>query len=572
MHAKLQASRYHDVVKGDDMPESQADKPPRYDYCDVHPKHLKDEFCCDHRSLLCTICASSEHRECCIKLVKDACTTADASETSALYGKIQGLQEMLKSSLTSIDKELRKMKDQEKTMLQDVQQVYDQITAKVNKLFGSIRNEIQTSCQSQINRLSRHQKKVNDIIQKLDLMLSDVGELRAKSIDTKIFLRLQETVSYTTKLIMEFQESCRSLQLASLSFLQSKSVGEILSSSFKFGTVRKSDSKLPEADMLIPEIHFPVSVLNQTTSQTEAGQKAGAQTLQGAVAKPLITRPTEPLSKIKATKKGTYNITQRNDARTCYIKGMAITKDRRLLTADNYNNKVKMFSHDMKFLSSVSVYDPPRDIAAINEIEAVVTTVNKSLVILAISGSHLSIKTTTPLPYDVHGISRYNDKLVVTSPYCKPPSVKLIDQTGRVYWSVSPDQQGQPLFRWPWYVSSSGDGRSSTLIVTDWGNHTLTLLNGDNGEIITRRQLKEKYPNGVTTDSAGNVYVCYRETFEVAVLSGNLSEETILLSAQDGLSDLPEAIVCDDEAHQLTISYCGIYDSGCDDIDCFQLS
>ena len=293
--------------------------------------------------------------------------------------------------------------------------------------------------------------------------------------------------------------------------------------------------------------------------------------LQAVLAKPLVSRPTQPLSKIKATKKGTYNIRLKNDARTWYITGMAIIKDRRLLTTDNCNNNVKMFSHE--FLPSVSFPNKPRDIAVISVREAVVTTNNNSLIILNISGSHLSIKTRTQLSYYAYGISRYNNKLVVTSPDSEPPSVKLIDQTGRVYWSLSSDQQGQPLFRWPWYVCSPGAGRSSTVIVTDRGNHTLTLLNGDTGEVITRRQLKRgKYPRGVTADSAGNIYVCYWLTFKVAVLSGDLSEERVLLSTQDGLNHQPEAIVCDDEAHLLTISYYGQYGSGCDDIDSFQLS
>ena len=206
----------------------------------------------------------------------------------------------------------------------------------------------------------------------------------------------------------------------------------------------------------------------------------------------------------------------------------------------------------------------------ISEREAAVTA-HKSLVILDISGSHLSIKATTPLSYDVHGISRYNDKLVVTSPDSDPPSVKLIDQTGRVYWSVSSDQQGQPLFSRPRYVSSPGGGRSSTVIVTDRSKDTLTLLNGDTGEVITRHQLKDrKNPEGITTDSDGNVYVCYCRTSEVAVMSGDLSEEEILLSGRDGLDDPPQAIVYDDEAHQLIISYWGIL--CCDNVDRFQLS
>ncbi|MEW8486502.1 MAG: hypothetical protein AB2705_15085 [Candidatus Thiodiazotropha sp.] len=238
--------------------------------------------------------------------------------------------------------------------------------------------------------------------------------------------------------------------------------------------------------------------------------------------------------------------------------------------ADYDNKKVKIFSHDIKLLSSVSVPDRPWDIAVISEREAVVTTGYNSLVILDISSSQLSIKTTTQLPYEVWGISRYNNKLVVTSPYSKPPSVKLIDQTGRVYWSVSSDQQGRPLFSWPKYVSSPGDGRSCSVIVTDQGNNTLTLLNGDTGEVITRRQLKQgKYPRGVTTDTDGNVYVCYYWTSEVAVLSGDLLEEKILLSK---LSGPPQAIVYDDTTHLLTVSYCLSSLIGYDKVDQFKLS
>ena len=231
---------------------------------------------------------------------------------------------------------------------------------------------------------------------------------------------------------------------------------------------------------------------------------------------------------------------------------------------DNSNSRVKLFSHDMKFLSSVKIPDQPWDIAVISERESVATTDNNSLVTLDIAGSQLSIKTKTQLPYDVYGISRYNDKLVVTSPDSKPRSVKLIDQTGRVYWSVS-------LFSRPLHVSSPGDGRSSTVIVTDLGNHTLTLLNGDTGEVITRRQVEErKVPRGVTIDSDGNAYVCYWRTKEVAVLSEDLSEEKIVLSTQHSWTGLPQAIVYEDEAHRLIISLCTPL--GYDSVHCFQLS
>ena len=664
VHGNLQACRHHDVVQGKDMPKSQADKPPRFDHCDVHPRLLKDQFCCGHKILLCSLCTSSDHKGCSMKTVQDACKNIDNSETDALHKNIKCLQDNLKSTLPLVDKEIKNIKDQEKAMLSDAEKIYYQMIAKAKNMFGSITNEIQTSCQSQISELSRHQKKVNDTITKLDSPLSELREQKNKTVDAKLFIKIQDIVSHITKFTTETHESSKTLKFGSLSFVPSQSLKEFLSSPFTIGAIRRSESKT-DAEFLVPEIMFPVSPPKKTTSrpqarqapgnqnlgrapsksvqasgnqnlggaQSKSVQASGNQNLGGApskpvqtsgnqnvggapcksaqasgnqnlretlckfvqalgnqnlggapfnpvqtqstnkvgmlAAKPLLPKPIKPLSKIKADKQGTYNTKQRRDRNTCNVTGMTIFNDRRIVIADNWNNNFKMLCHDMKFLSSVSVPDKPLDIAVTSDREAVATTDNKSLVILDISGSQLSIKKTTQLSYDVRGISRYNDKLVVTSPDSKPPSVKLINQAGRVYWSVTSDQQGQPLFSRPMYVSSHGDGRSSTVIVTDWSHGTLTLLNGDTGEVITRHQLKErKNPESITTDSDGNVYVCYSWTSEVAVLSGNLNKEKILLSEQDGLDDKPQAILYDDKAKQLTISY----GQGYNNVDRFQLS
>ena len=46
------------------------------------------------------------------------------------------------------------------------------------------------------------------------------------------------------------------------------------------------------------------------------------------------------------------------------------------------------------------------------------------------------VKTTRTLGFVIVGITTYKDKLIVTKPYF-PPSVKMIDRLGTVYWSVS---------------------------------------------------------------------------------------------------------------------------------------
>ena len=84
VHGRLKATKGHVIQTGDDMPKSMADKPPRYDTCDDHPKHLKDQFCCDHGTLICSVCCSTSHSKCGTKSVADACQYIQQNEVYKL--------------------------------------------------------------------------------------------------------------------------------------------------------------------------------------------------------------------------------------------------------------------------------------------------------------------------------------------------------------------------------------------------------------------------------------------------------------------------------------------------------
>ena len=309
----------------------------------------------------------------------------------------------------------------------------------------------------------------------------------------------------------------------------------------------------------------------ETVSSTQLPHTGPAENFPAAAGKSQSAGQSVALTQLKGRKLKRYNVELSDDRKECNITGMAITNEGRRLLVDYHNDKVKLFSRDMKLLSSLSLSDRPCDIAVISDKEAVVTTDNRSLVLLGISGSKMSINDTTRVSYDVWGISKYGEKLAVTSHSPEPASVKLIDKTGRVYWSVSSDDQGQPLFRFPQYVTS--DIERNTVTVTDCGNDTLTVLNGDTGDVIKRRSVKDKGPRGVTTGPSGNIYVCYFATFEVAVMTGDLAEERILLSQQDGLGDGPYAIAYDKSRDHLITSYRNLLFSGKNNsVDVWELS
>ena len=60
-HNNLQGTRGHVVVRGDDMPRFIAVKPPRFEDCEVHPKHAKGQFCFEHQISVCCLCATTIH-------------------------------------------------------------------------------------------------------------------------------------------------------------------------------------------------------------------------------------------------------------------------------------------------------------------------------------------------------------------------------------------------------------------------------------------------------------------------------------------------------------------------------
>ena len=64
--------------------------------------------------------------------------------------------------------------------------------------------------------------------------------------------------------------------------------------------------------------------------------------------------------------------------------------------------------------------------------------------------------------------------------------------------------------------------------------------------------------------------MCYWQTDEVAVLTKDLSQENVLLSKRDGLSQGPRAIVYNAVDHQLLVSY-DFSDSNRKTVGCFKL-
>ena len=540
-HRSLRATRSHVIQTGDDMPKSMADKPPKYDTCDNHPKHHRDQHCCDHGVLVCPTCCSTSHSLCDTKSVQDACQYVQQSEVDKLCNVNKTYKSQLLQFLSSVDKHGGKLTEQKKTMLRDAQTTYDKLLAEINKSYQNIKTAIEAEYNSQDATVSQIKQGIKDQISRVDAEINFTNTIKGSPITVKTFLCLQESISNTRESAGIIESLKDSLDLKSLSFEPNKDIQKLISQPMNFGSINKS-SVNDDVNVSVPDIKLPISTKSFAgaigTKQTGRPQPAGQQTTLGKMS-----------GQKKATKMGNFNVRTQEDTVCCLITGVTVTPSGQRLMVDQNNKNVKLFSQDMRFLSSMSVSDHPWDITMVNDKEAVVT-VGRSLVVLEVADRQLRIKQTINVSFDGLGITFSKDKLIVTD----SRTIHALDLGGRELWSV-----GQSLFGYAQYVCSNSDGR--WVAVTDSSKKTITVLDTNNGAVITSRRL-EKVGGlyGVSVDTDDNIIVCAVQN--IVVLSGDLQDEQMLCN-QRGL-----AIAYDGNKHQLIVSH-GIWS---DDVSCYQLS
>ena len=540
VHGSLMATKGHVIQTGTDMPSSMADKPQRYETCDDHPKRLKDQFCYHHGALICSVCCSASHSMCDTKSVVDTCKHIQLSEVDNLCDANKNYKSQLSKFLSSVDKRGGKLIDQRQTLLKDAQTTYDKIIAEINRSYQNMKTVIEAECDLQDATVSQLKQAIDAQISLVDAEINFTNKVRGKPINVNTFLSLQESVSKTRKCVVVVKNLKESLNLTSLIFEPSKDLQILLSKPLNLGSLNKHHLNV-DVDVSTQDINFP-SHIKGSTRPASPSNRGGL---------PRLKSTKSSLGQIKARQIGNYNVGTKKDRSTCMITGVAITSCGQKLFVDRSNDKVKLFSQDMRLLSSVQVHG--YDITMLNDMEAVVTT-GRSLVFLEVANEKLKIKQTIDLSFSSYGITHSKDNLICTD----QQQLHVIDRQGSEQLLG-----GQSSFKNSIYICSNSDGR--WIAATDIGKNTITVLDANNGAVITSRQLEKTnvgWPTlGVAVDTSDNIYVCGYH--EIIVMSGDLKNERVLFN----MGDNTRAIAYDRTKHQLIISQL-FNDSVC----CLQLS
>ena len=524
------------------MPPSMADKPPRYETCNDHPKRLKDQFCYHHGALICSMCCSASHSMCDTKSVEDTCKYIQLSEVDNLCDANKSYKSQLSKFLSSVDKRGGKLIDQRQTLLKDAKTAYDKIIAEINRSYQNMKTVINAECDLQDKTLSQLKQEIKSQISQVDAEINFTNKVRGKPINVNTFLSLQESVSKTRKCGVVVENLKESLNLTSLIFEPSKDVQILLSKPLNFGSLNKHHLNV-DVDVSTQDINFP-SHIKGSIRPVSPSNRGGL---------PKLKSTKSSFGQIKARQIGIYNVRTKTDNITCDITGVAITSCGQKLFVDRNNDSVKLFSQDMRFLSSVHVLHG-WDITMLNDMEAVVTNGRSLVVFLEVANEKLRIKQTIYLSFNSYGITHNKYNLICTD----ERQLHVIDRQGSEQLLG-----GQSSFKDSIYICSNSDGR--WIVATDIGKNTITGLDANNGAVITSRQLEKTTGGsylGVAVDTSDNIFVCGDN--EIIVMSGDLKNERVLFNMGDNAA---RAIAYDEMKHRLIISR-GVNDSVC----CLQLS
>ena len=100
-------------------------------------------------------------------------------------------------------------------------------------------------------------------------------------------------------------------------------------------------------------------------------------------------------------------------------------------------------------------------------------------------------------------------------------------------WTVSKGPDNQQLFAKPFDVVVQIIDCIDTVIVSDGGKESLSLLDASDGKLLKMVDKKGKDSHGMTVDHFGNILVCNRSTSEVHMYSSDFTKSAILLTKND---------------------------------------
>lgn len=552
VHAQNPEFRNHKFVQASKMPKSKADKPTKYERCTQHGK-ANDQFCIEHRIMVCHKCIKGTHRDCrtiSVHILSESISSEDIQHFKSL---IREMKNTVESAKAMLETNVTSLETRQRDMINEVENLRDEAVQFINKLSADLVAKTTRECENKMADIASRISALSYSSACLDKTADDIEKATVNNIGPNQFVRLQRSLvkSRECKSIYEMNKLPHILNF---SFSASEEMSTFLSSCKQIGELREISEEIGHFEPM-PDIVFPQIIHKETQESTDKTQ-----------ARDTVKQTVRKVKSLIAKK-------ENDDSKTSKIISFDETIKADVLIADSANKKIKLISQSNETLSSLPLSSSPVAVCIISETTAAVSTDDNQLHFVDVSvSSALAIERSVSLPYSISNMTPFQGNLGVVVESGKSPAVKVIDHEGNELWSVSNTQKGTFLgfkieekLKGPRsIVTKCFDGKRA-LLVSDWKKNRINLLDGSDGHIVGSVNEEEKSPYSIATDFSGSVYVAYRGMREICVWTTDLQHCSTLL-VHDELQGIPHHIVYKNTNYELLVSY-----EDSDIIDVFQI-
>ena len=427
------------------------------------PDHVGKDielFCADHNTLCCVMCVATEHRRCekVASVDKLAKQLEEGVVTEELVDKLNSYLDHLKSM----------KKDRE-----------GNCNALSNK-----KNEIK-------EQIAAYKKNVNIVFEKLENTMTRAFDKEHKEQTTKLTSHvdwcdaMRSAVENAKVVLQMTSQHCSNAQV----FV---TVQQCIERSIKYedDMAKEQNDKFEHIDYSF-EIDSAFEAFLHSLVNVESFGKVHTHFRRSFI-------PSSPGLKLFrdrcAEKEIEIDCKTPSDTRNCCLSSVLILSDRRLLIADQNNQKIKLFKDDGALIYEHPFTTWPRDLTELDNNRIAVTLPKERKIDIFYLGDKLKSLESLRLQHECWGIT-FNSNLIVGCIGQDYGCLKFLTLDGVEIDAIENDANDRRLFIKTNYVTTSVDG--SEIYVTDRTKDTMVALALKRPEQKPQLQAEDQGPKHV---------------------------------------------------------------------------
>lgn len=438
-HRLMKISRRHKIDEMDSVkryPKRMLSAPQP---CPDHVGKDIELFCADHNTLCCVMCVATEHRRCekVASIEKLAKQLEEGAVTEELVDKLNSYLDHLSVMKKDRQLNIEGLNIKKNEILDQVGAYKENINILLEKLEDTLKGKLENIQATEMAKLASQVDWCDAITSAVENAKTVLLMTNRHCSNAQVFITVQQCIERSIKYEDEIAK-------------EQNDIFELIDYSF--------------------EIDNAFEAFLQSLINVEAVGKVHTHRRHAFL-------PSSPGLKLlrdrSAEKVIEFSCKTQSDSRNCCLSSVLFLSDRRLLLADQNNQKVKLFKDDGILVYEQSFTTWPRDLTELGDNKIAVTLPKARKIEIFYLGEKIKHLETIRLQAECWGIT-YSTHLIVGCIGSETGHLKFLSMEGEEVNTVENDQNGDRLFMKTNYVTTSVDG--SLIYVTDRTKDTVVAL------------------------------------------------------------------------------------------------